>query len=326
MKQQLELLKLNDKSKEARPGPRTVLPGHLSELLELALPDQVLLIDLRTRTDFDRSHIHGAVHLRAPASFLREAPLETIEAALTDDQSRRSFSTWPTARCIVFYARALESPLECPAAEILPGRLAARGWDGDVYLLKGHYREFSASFGKHIGGARMSEEGREYAGVLRRRTVSKERVARSEGEYRVWREAREAEDVGTGAHPPIDEEKRGVMERQERELEVAFHGRFPHLYPSGDKAGRAKDDFGETEAQMVSHLDRGLTKMREASHGPPATPERAPGHEKVVEGPRRRRSSEEFVEVGRERHEAGVGEGEQTGRGGGLISRVFRRG
>ena len=302
-----------------------VLPGHLSELIELALPDQVLLIDLRPPTAFGTSHIHGAANLHAPASFLREAPLETIEAALTDDQSRRAFSLWQTARCIVFYARALESPLECPAAMVLSERFASRGWRGEVYLLKGHYREFSASFGRHVGGARMSEEAREYTQSLRRGHVSKEEVARSEEEYDVWREARKAEDQGAGPYAPVDDEKREAMERQEAELELVFRGKFPGMYAA---AKGDKDDFTDAKAQMVEYLDRGLTKMREASHESPATPQRAPGHEKLGEGSRRerRRPSEEYVEVDRERHEAPVGQGEQRGRGGGgLINRVFRR-
>lgn len=326
VRQQLEALKLDDKPREAPPGPRMILPGHLNELLELALPGQVLLVDLRKPIDFERSHIHGAANLRAPASFLRQAPFEAIEAAFADDQSRRAFEAWQMSRCIIFYSRELESVRECPAAEILAARFGAWGWGGEVYLLKGHYREFSASFGRHIGGARMSDEGREYLDALRRRSVSKEDVARSEEGYRAWREARGAEELGNTAHSPVDEEKREAMEMREEELERSFRERFPHLYGSTNspKHGGKVDDFSDAKAQMVSHLDRGLTKMREASRGTPSAPERAPGHEKATEGGlgERRSSSGEYVEVSREAH--GVEE-QGKGRGGGLISRVLRR-
>lgn len=323
MKQQLESLRLDVKPRETPPGPRMVLPSHLSELLELTLPEQVLLIDLRSPTEFERSHIHGAANLRAPSMFLREAPLEAIEEAFTDDRSRRAFQGWQVARCIFFYARALETPRECPAAEILPERLAARGWWGDVYLLKGHYREFSTSFGRHIGGARMSDEGRDYANSLRNRTVSKEDVIKSEAEYSGWREAREAEGLGTGPYPPLDEEKKEVMERHEEELELAFRGKSPGYTPGH----KARDDISDAKAQMVPYLDRGLTKIREGTHGSLSTPQRAPGHEKVTEGhmDERRSNSEEFVEVTKEVQEA-MGAGEQKGeKAGGLINRVFRR-
>lgn len=302
-----------------------VLPSHLSELLELTLPEQVLLIDLRSPTEYERSHIHGAANLRAPSSFLREAPLEAIEAAFADNRSRRTFQGWQAARCIFFYARALESPRECPTAEILSERLAARGWSGDIYLLKGHYREFSASFGRHIGGARMSDEGKEYVDSLRKRSASKQDVIKSDEEYRGWREARGTEDQGAGRYPPLDEEKREAMERQEEELELAFRGKFPAYAP----AHGVKDDISDAKAQMVPYLDRGLTKMREASHESSPRPQRAPGHEKVTEEylDERRSSSGEYVEVTRERREAAIGEGEQRGgRGGGnMINRMFRR-
>ena len=304
-----------------------ILPGQLSELLELALPERVLLVDLRSPTDFERSHIHGAANIRAPASFLREAPLEAIEAALMDSQSRRAFQGWQLARCIVFYSRALDSPRECPAAEILPERFAARGWIGEVYLLKGHYREFSASFGKHIGGARMNKEGKEYAESLQRRmSATKEDIIRSEEGYIAWREAREAEDQGTRAYPPLHEEKREAMQTEEEDLERAFRAKFPHMYAPEQ---RSKDGFSDAKAQMVPYLDRGLTKMRETSYEPyAAVPQRAPGHEKTTERyfGERHMSSGEYVEVSREAHEAPVGDGEQKGgRGGGLINRVFRR-
>ena len=324
MIQQLDSLEFSKSSKKTAPGLSMILPGHLSELLDLALPGHVLLIDLRTATEFERSHVHGAANMRAPTSFLRDSSLEVIESVLNNDESRKAFSSWQTARCIVFYARALESPRECPAADTLTEKFVSRGWNGEVYLLKGHYREFSTSFARHIGGARMSEEGREHLESLRRRTFSKEDIAKSEADYEVWRKAREAEDLGTGPYPPVDPEKREAMDRQEQELELAFRERFPHLYGPEQKA---KDDFGDAKAQMVGHLDRGLTKMREASHNI-AAPQRAPGHEKATgEYLEDRRLSEgEYVDVSRERHKTSTGEGELGGRGGGsLIGRVFRR-
>lgn len=330
VRQQLEALKLDDRPRETPPGSRMILPGHLNELLELALPGQVLLVDLRTPTDFERSHIHGAANLRAPASFLRQAPLEAIEAAFVDGQSRRAFEGWQMSRCVVFYSREIESVRECLAAEALAARFAAWGWGGEVYLLKGHYREFSTSFGRHIGGARMSDEGREYLAALRRRSVLKEDVARSEEAYRAWREARAADELGSTAHSPVDEEKREAMEMREEELERSFREGFPHLYGSADdlRHGAKADDFSDAKAQMVGHLDRGLTKMREASRGAPRAPERAPGHEKATGALERRSSSAEYVEVSREgqgAEEQGQGQGQGRGRGGGLISRVLRR-
>ena len=150
-------------------GPIMILPGQLNRLLDIFGPSNVLLVDLRSPTDFDKSHIYGAVNLRMPVSFVERA-FDLIDHAFTDDQSRRAFARAPSARCVVFYDRVLEYPWECPMAEALVGQLRAnKGWAGDYYVLKGHYREFSASFDKYIAGDKMTQAAKDYAGSLRQR-------------------------------------------------------------------------------------------------------------------------------------------------------------
>ena len=306
VRQQLEALKIGDRPPERTSSLRMILPGHLNDLLDIALPGQVLLIDLRTDSDFQRSHVQGAVNLRAPAAFLRHASLDLIEQAFADDQSRRTFSNWQFAKCIVFYSRGLESTSDCRAADALLPRFRAWGWDGEVYLLKGHYREFGASFSKHIEGTRMTEEAKEHIENLRKKPASKQDRAKADALYRNWLAERQAEErtLGSGGSPTVDDERRDSLERQEQNLDEEFQAKFPDLYrqaqemyepggimmrryPHQQEVHRKDDSISDAKAQMVEYLDRGLTKMRDGGKTIPrpattaSVPMRAPGRSKL---------------------------------------------
>lgn len=151
-----------------------ILPGHLNQLLETLLPNQMLIVDLRAPTEYQRSHIHGAINFRAPASFVQRASLEMVEKAIVDDASRDTFRRWAEFKCVVFYDRHIEFAWECPTADALIQRFKAQGWSGHGFIPKGHYREFSASFDKHIGGSRMSAAASKYLQSLSERSMEKQ--------------------------------------------------------------------------------------------------------------------------------------------------------
>lgn len=158
----------------ANTGARMILPGHLNNLLEIVSLHEMLLIDLRSPSDYERSHIHGAINFRAPASFVRRASLEMIERTLPDEPSRETFRHWDTSRCIVFYDRHVEYSWECPTGEALIQKLRGKTWKGQGFILKGHYREFSASFDKYIGGQVITGSARKYLESLQERSLRPE--------------------------------------------------------------------------------------------------------------------------------------------------------
>lgn len=163
----LQNLRIDSQPRQAQEGSHMILPGHLNRLLEIYPLKGVLLVDLRSTTDFERSHIHDAINLRAPLSFVESTSLEMIEDTFVDFQSRRSFSKWSQYKCLVFYDRVVEFDWECPVADALHTKFRRKGWQGQCFILKGHYREFSASFDKHISGAKMTSEAKEYVDSLR---------------------------------------------------------------------------------------------------------------------------------------------------------------
>ncbi|KAK4198144.1 pah7 homeobox protein encoded by the pah7 protein [Triangularia verruculosa] len=214
-------------------GPFMILPGHLSRLLEIYPSKGILLVDLRSSTDFERSHIHDALNLRAPLSFITHTSLEMIEDTFMDDQSRRSFSKWSACRCVVFYDRILEFPWECPIASALYQKLRAKGWSGQCFILKGHYREFSASFDRYISGSKMTQEAKEYLDSLRQQpTLTEEQTAERNREYDTWLSSFMSHRPSQSADliPPRKLERMKEVGQHQKELETEFESRFPALY------------------------------------------------------------------------------------------------
>ncbi|KAH7144013.1 hypothetical protein EDB81DRAFT_935488 [Dactylonectria macrodidyma] len=352
--QRFASLQAEDAKYQSLDGPRMILPADLNELLDISIPGQALLIDLRSLIEYQRSHIKGAIHLRAPQSFLRPASLDMIERAFADAQSRRTFSHWQRARCIVFYARGLESPYECPPAEALLEKLWSAGWSGQCFILKGHYREFSDSFGAHI---KRADEQDKPEGQREIPTPTPEQVSANQQKYAelLSHLGRADQLPRLGSSPGQGGERATAMVEQEKQLETEFQTRFPALYKKaqdvhGGTAGTSDADSFVTKAQMVEYLDRGLTKIRDGPPTEPAVPTYAPGHSKLAtdvsyfDRSRTERDSDEYVDVGRRDEQTSsegspqmVGKGKEVGtlsppddiprrgRGSVLLNKVFRR-
>ncbi|KAK4149836.1 hypothetical protein C8A00DRAFT_18537 [Chaetomidium leptoderma] len=243
----LQNLRIESKPYQAQEGARMILPGHLTRLLEIYPSKGILVVDLRSPTDFERSHIHDAINLRAPLSFVENTSLEMLEDTFMDDQSRRSFSKWSRCKCLVFYDRVLEFDWECPVADALYAKFRRKGWQGQCFILKGHYREFSASFDKYISGVKMTSEAKDYVDSLRQQSSPTEReAARQDEDYHEWLGA------FTSQHrvPMVDliparkHERRVAVEQHQKELEIGFEARFPALYKKA-QAMRPTPGFDE---------------------------------------------------------------------------------
>lgn len=342
-------MKLKDVVYEATNGPRMILAADLSRLLELSLPGDALLFDLRSSIEYERSHIYGAIHLRTPRSFLQSASLDLIEHAIPDEQGRKQLSQWPTAKCIVFYGRGLESAWECPAAELIVRKLREHGWVGQCFILRGHYREFCQTFDKYIVGTKMTQQAKDW--VSSQATVLTTETDRQtiEEEYSSWLDQVENEDRARplSTSPTQTPERFEALESQEKDLEAEFKARCGALFSKAmdiQQSSLGADDF-QAKAGLVEYLDRGLEKMRSVQAFPAFT--FAPGHSKMPsedygEGYLSKRQEQDFdaeyVEVTKDGSTQGASPsrisdspesnvpGDNTGiRGGSLLHKMFRR-
>ncbi|CAK7269570.1 hypothetical protein SEPCBS57363_003669 [Sporothrix epigloea] len=291
-----------------------ILPGQLKRLLEIFVSNNLLLVDVRSPTDFEKSHIYGAINLCAPASFIEQA-FDLVGQAFTDDQSRRAFARAISARCIIFYDRVLEYPWECPMADALIAQLRCRkGWSGDHYVLKGHYREFSASYDKYIMGDKMTQAAKDYVDSLRQRAplneAEKERIEQG---YSEWKDRVRQENRTSLPDSAANlDGRRQAVEEHQFELEAELKRRNPVLFrkamglqqqplkksysttsiSTANKGSSAltsnrylekKKSFEkELRTDLVGPLSRGLEKMYDCSSTPSTDAAvYSPGYEKL---------------------------------------------
>lgn len=263
-----------------------ILPGHLNKLLEVVPQNEVLMVDLRSPADFERSHIHGAINFRAPASFVSRATIDLIEKALPSEEARSAFAKWHECKCVVFYDRHVEFAWEAPTAEAFYQKLRSKGWVGQCFVLKGHYREFSASFDKYIEGTKMTDNARDY--ILTLQEKSEEKQVRDYRQrllvvlanleqnqdsqlYDEWFRQLEDEDTHhTDLVPAVKAERMEAMVQHQRKLEDEFerqqpslHRKIMHLEPGHH------DEKWDVMGPMVAPFARSIAKMQQ--HDPSGT-------------------------------------------------------
>lgn len=212
-----------------------ILPHHLNRIIEILPFGRILLIDLRPPADFERSHIRGAINLRAPLKFIQDASLDMIERAFTDQQGRQKFGEWQSTICMVVYARAVDFSWECPVAEVLDGKFRSWGWPGRCFVLKGHYKEFSVSYGRSIVGSKMTDEARAHTEILLRdgdkMKSSEDDVARrSQYEELLTQIDNEGRVNPSTPNPLANSDHARATSQHELDLEAEFRCRVPDLY------------------------------------------------------------------------------------------------
>ncbi|KAL2022566.1 hypothetical protein VTK56DRAFT_5173 [Thermocarpiscus australiensis] len=255
MTHNLQNLRIDGHHRQVQDDALMILPGQLGSLLEIYPSKSILVVDLRSSTDFSRSHIHDAINLRAPVSFVENSSLEMIEGAFMDDQSRRSFSKWSQCKCVVFYDRAIEFDWECPVAEALYQKFRQKGWRGQCFILKGHYREFSSSFDRYISGDKMTGEAKEYLDSLRQQSSpTEEEASKRQERYNEWLHAIVNQHRALSVHlvPARELERRNAVEQRQRELEMEFEARFPALYKKAHAMGPPSTSHGQPSPQPMS--------------------------------------------------------------------------
>jgi hypothetical protein len=260
----------------------------LNDLLGIFTPAQILFIDLRSPSEFQKSHIHYAINLRVPLKFLKTTSLDMLARTFTDEQSRRAFSRWSRTRCMVVYDRNIEAPWECPVAQALLDKFRSEGsWSGRCFLMKGPFREFCLSYDKYITGDRMTKAAKKYEEGLRAATpptvdTLRQKYARFE-EWLRWVE-REEPTTEHDLTTTVANERAMVVDKHQKELEAEFKARFPDLYknmghpppsrappvpPKQNKETAFHDNgyFDSIKGPLVGHLAAGLDKMRESANG-----------------------------------------------------------
>ncbi|KAH7632302.1 hypothetical protein B0T09DRAFT_320182 [Sordaria sp. MPI-SDFR-AT-0083] len=252
---------------------RMILPGHLNTILSI-YPNRgaILLLDLRSSVDFERSHISSAINLRCPVSFIQHASLEMIEDTFTDVSSRHSFNGWYQSRCVVIYDRNIEFDWECPVANALLAQFCGKGWKGQCFILKGHYREFADSFVKWITGSKWKSVP-DSDQALNHHATEEEQRQRRNREYEEWLKEFNESGEGLGGRritelgPAKREERARAVDQRQKDLEMELQARFPALWR---KAVAMRGEH-ERRAGASASVEGHTLGSRESDDGPSTT-------------------------------------------------------
>jgi hypothetical protein len=265
LSRQFRTIKMADIPPPAHPRAKIILAGHLNMLLEVLPPKKLLVVDLRSPADYEKSHIYNAINLRAPLSFLREASFDMIEHTLSDKQSRRKFAAWQSTACLVVYARAVDNLADCPTADLLFERFRGWGWGGRCFVLKGHFREFSVSYSRFIAGTRMTQEAKDHIASLETQQSTSlsgqgasppasaptgaDQLAERESQYGALLAQIDRESGGHSPGPTAvsEAEREAALAQQEADLEHELQQRLPDLYRKAmDVAGAERGNAPPT--------------------------------------------------------------------------------
>lgn len=257
---------------------RMILPGHLNTILSLYPRNHgnaILLLDLRSSTDFERSHISSAINLRCPVSFIHHASLEMVEDTFTDVSSRHAFNNWYQSRCIVIYDRCIEFDWECPVANALLTKFRGKkGWKGQCFILKGHYREFADSFDQWITGkgkgAASEASSEQSLGVGTGTSQYHDTTEERDREYEQWLKNFDESGEGLGGRritelgPAKREERARAVDQRQKEWEREFETRFPALWR---KAVAMRGQHEREELAAAAAVTEGETLGRPQRRG-----------------------------------------------------------
>lgn len=256
---------------------RMILPGHLNTILSIYPSNRgnaILLLDLRSSTDFDKSHISSAINLRCPVSFIQHASLEMIEDTFTDISSRHAFNNWYQSLCVVLYDRCIEFDWECSVANALLAKFRGKkSWKGQCFILKGHYREFADSFDNWITGKGKGTSSEPEHGVTLHHNDSTDETR--DREYEEWLKDFDESGEGLGGRritelgPAKREERARAVDQRQKELEREFEMRFPALWRKAVAMRGAEHEERAAAAAEGEKLAR--RQQRRIDDGPSTT-------------------------------------------------------
>ncbi|KAH6608170.1 tyrosine phosphatase [Trichoderma cornu-damae] len=138
------------------PGqPSLITAAFLRELVETRDEDDVLLLDIRSSTNYAASRIRGALNLCIPTTLLKRATYNTerLRQTFQNSPAGEKFGTWRDAGWIVVYDSRSSDSRDTVAAQNMIKKFTNEGYAGQTGILRGGFQGLQGSFPELVDSA-----------------------------------------------------------------------------------------------------------------------------------------------------------------------------
>lgn len=129
-------------------GPTLISTKQLKEMMERLPSTEFLLLDLRVFPQFASSRIQGALNLCIPTTLLKRPSfnLQKLQDTFTNEEEKARFAQWKGCKSLVVYDAQSSEKKDALSAVNTLKKFSNEGWNGNSYIVRGGFAEFSATF------------------------------------------------------------------------------------------------------------------------------------------------------------------------------------
>lgn len=129
-------------------GPEMISAHDLKEILNSVPTEQFLLLDLRVFPQFSVSRIKDALNLCIPTTLLKRPSfnLQKLTDTFTSEEEKEKFQKWRDCKYIIVYDAASYEKKDALSAANTLKKFNGEEWNGESFILKGGFREFSKQY------------------------------------------------------------------------------------------------------------------------------------------------------------------------------------
>ena len=139
--------------------PAMIRPSRLRELMQTFSNDQLMLLDIRSASNYAQSRVKGALNLCIPTTLLKRATFNTAKLQQTFQRNNDSekFAQWPKMQCIVVYDAHSSEKKDAITAQNMTKKFVAEGFKGNLCILQGGFSALREHYPNLVDDASIIE-------------------------------------------------------------------------------------------------------------------------------------------------------------------------
>ncbi|KAJ4857707.1 protein-tyrosine phosphatase domain-containing protein [Trichoderma breve] len=155
------------------PGqPSLITAETLKDLLEAEDEDDILLLDIRSSTNYATSRIQGALNLCIPTTLLKRNTYNTekLQQTFQDSSAGDKFATWKDVERIIVYDSHSSDARDTVAAQNMIKKFTNEKYLGETAILRGGFQKFQSLFPSFVDKSStvpVNPDGGGFPGAMR---------------------------------------------------------------------------------------------------------------------------------------------------------------